>query len=356
MFRNFKEESDGQKLAFQLEGVSLSLANALRRTCLVEVPIVGIDRDSISFRIEDNNINTSSFHDEFLIHRISYARLKIDPSEIKDFSLKICDPRSNDLPLTNQTDDIVDITTNDIIVEKNQIRIHASDVFLGRDLLARLKPNQQLKADLSLNIRAVRSPGIVPKYHYMPCRVHFSYANPKHDTKKIMTPDDELNYHGCENKTPKAFVFEIHGFGSPQYPTSKIFLDAIDVLYKKIENVLAYFKDESDVKFDDISRISDERWENAINYKIKNEDHTLGHLLAEACRKKLCEMGHSTKNFVAYQKTHPLEPMLSLDIRIDPKFSQKFTADDVLNRGCHQILEDIITCKKSFELMLRKRV
>lgn len=61
-------EKDNLKIKFQLEGASLAFANALRRTCMTDVPTYAID--NVTF-LE----NTSVLYDEILAHRLGLVPL-----------------------------------------------------------------------------------------------------------------------------------------------------------------------------------------------------------------------------------------------------------------------------------------
>ena len=346
MFSNVHVSDDKQKLAFELKGVDLSVANAIRRTCLVEVPIPGIQRDSISLKTEDNNLNTSSFHDEFLSHRIAFARLRINPQDADQYKILICSSTDRFLPYTNETDDIMDFSTNDMMVLKNDVQVACQTVFLSNYLIARLKPGQQLKASMIINTRCVRDKDMEDyRYHYQPCRVKFCYKNYKHSAskKEIMTIDDEASYMGKESKTPKIFLFEVCGFGSPFYQAIQIVNLAFDVILSKIHRLLKGWNDH-----DIMSRETDQVLTNTVIYTIQNEDHTLGNLLASKIRQYTnLKIANSSHNFVSYQKKHPLECVLIIKIKLDDQLAQSH--DDILKKSCMELVNDIDNLHKAFE-------
>lgn len=347
MFKNFRISKDLQDLHFELHKVDLSIANALRRTCLVEVPIAGIDRDSISFRSEDNNINSSSFHDEFLSHRIAFSRLKIGTQEVDDYEMSICDKKDHDLPFTNSTDDIVDYTAFDMIVKKNGAVVKSSDVLLYDGIVARLKPNQQLKASMTINARAVRAQDTEPRYHYQPCRVKFCYKNERHADGKMMTPDDELKYIGHNNRTPEGYVFDICGFGSPNQATPDIVTDALTIIRQKVAQLIM------NIEASSIDKSADTVLENTMFYRVPFEDHTLGSMAAQKCREFLDVNGKSNKNFVAYQKVHPLEAMLLIKLKIDGE-KVNMSHDAVFASAMKLLLKELDALEKNWKIAIKK--
>merc|ERR1719334_1146742 len=57
-----------QQIRFSLQHVKLSVANAIRRVMIAEVPTLALDFADIEF-------NDSVFHDEFLAHRLGLIPL-----------------------------------------------------------------------------------------------------------------------------------------------------------------------------------------------------------------------------------------------------------------------------------------
>ena len=66
--------SSEDELEFDLIGVDASIANALRRIMLAEVPTVAIEHVYIE-------MNSSIIHDEVLAHRLGLVPIKVDPRE-----------------------------------------------------------------------------------------------------------------------------------------------------------------------------------------------------------------------------------------------------------------------------------
>jgi len=67
---------DAEEIIFDLVGVDVSMANALRRIMLAEVPTVAIEKVYISN-------NTSIIHDEVLAHRMGLIPIKVDPRKLE---------------------------------------------------------------------------------------------------------------------------------------------------------------------------------------------------------------------------------------------------------------------------------
>ena len=72
-------KSNDEEIVFDLTGVDASIANALRRILLSEVPTVAIETVYIE-------TNTSIIQDEVLSHRLGLVPIKVDPNCFEDYS------------------------------------------------------------------------------------------------------------------------------------------------------------------------------------------------------------------------------------------------------------------------------
>lgn len=66
---------DAEEMVFDMSGVDASIANALRRILLSEVPTVAVENVYIS-------VNSSIIQDEVLAHRIGLIPIKVDPRKL----------------------------------------------------------------------------------------------------------------------------------------------------------------------------------------------------------------------------------------------------------------------------------
>ena len=175
MFLNVEKSTHDTSLKFVLAKTSLPIANGLRRVLLSEIDTPAIDLKTISFSEDVNHVNTSSLHDEFLSHRISFAILDIPVEEVDNLKFHICDPSDTDKAFINSSDDIVNFTTNDftILDTKSGERIDPGRIFLSESLIHRLKPRQQLKTAFTAVVRKVKEPGQKSMYNHQLGRVKF---------------------------------------------------------------------------------------------------------------------------------------------------------------------------------------
>jgi len=72
-------ELDDEHIVFDLIGVDASIANAMRRILLAEVPTVAIETIYM-------HTNTSIIQDEVLSHRVGLVPIKVDPEKLQDYN------------------------------------------------------------------------------------------------------------------------------------------------------------------------------------------------------------------------------------------------------------------------------
>ena len=319
MFLNVEKSAHDTKLKFKLSKTSLPIANGLRRVLLSEIDTPAIDINTISFSEDVNHINTSSLHDEFLSHRISFAILDAPVERINDLKFYICDPNDTDKAFVNSTDDIINFTTNafTIIDAKSGEHVDPATIFLSENLIHRLKPRQQLKAAFQAVVRKVKEPGQKSMYNHQPGRVKFSYTG---------------------DNSPSTFDMEFCTWGQRHLNAIYAIRQALLVLEGKVNKVIG-LGTELQMRRDDV-------WENCIEFKIKDEDHTLGDILADEIMLNQEQYSDAAQCYVAYQKKHPLENELA--IRVKMGGSGK-SPQDCFEESCRTLHRKLREMSKSFE-------
>eukprot|EP00168_Porphyra_purpurea_P018515 TRINITY_DN6940_c0_g1_i1.p5 TRINITY_DN6940_c0_g1~~TRINITY_DN6940_c0_g1_i1.p5 ORF type:complete len:174 (-),score=59.82 TRINITY_DN6940_c0_g1_i1:969-1490(-) len=102
-------------MRFVLRHTDVSMANALRRTMIAEVPTMAVDLVTI-------HENTSVLHDEYIAHRVGLIPLSSGAADGYQYSRDcMCDDFcgacsvSYTLTVTNETDDDVSVTSLDLV-------------------------------------------------------------------------------------------------------------------------------------------------------------------------------------------------------------------------------------------------
>jgi DNA-directed RNA polymerase II subunit RPB3 len=124
---NYSEEGDLYK--FTLSGVNVSLANAIRRTILSDIPIVAIYTENNDKTQCDIKINTTRLHNEILKHRLSCI-----PIHMKELDV-LPGKYSLELDLQNETDNMILVTT-----EHFRIKNKSNDNYLTKDEMRKIFP------------------------------------------------------------------------------------------------------------------------------------------------------------------------------------------------------------------------
>lgn len=120
---------------FTLAGVDTSVANALRRTIISDIPVCGINADSKLAGDCVVNANTSRLHNEILKHRLTCIPVMVELADIDEF----CDKYELAIDVENDTDDTIFVTTEQFVVrEKN------SKQPLPREEIAKIFPPDEL--------------------------------------------------------------------------------------------------------------------------------------------------------------------------------------------------------------------
>jgi hypothetical protein len=104
----------GDVYKFTLSGINVSLANALRRTILTDIPVNGIVTDNIADNQCNVEINTSRLHNEILKQRLSCI-----PIHMKDLDI-LPGKYTLELDVKNDTENILFITTADFRIKNKE--------------------------------------------------------------------------------------------------------------------------------------------------------------------------------------------------------------------------------------------
>lgn len=131
------------EVSFILEDVDLSMANALRRVMISEIPTLAID-------LVQMESNTSVLVDEFIAHRLGLVPIKSQTAMSKKYAkecscdgLKSCELCSIEMRLSKTCtgDRTLEVTTSDLIMMSQQ-----EDLIPQKNiLLAKLRKNQEIK-------------------------------------------------------------------------------------------------------------------------------------------------------------------------------------------------------------------
>lgn len=137
MLSNISEEGDLYK--FTLSTINVSLANAIRRTILSDIPILAFYTETYADNECTIHVNTTRLHNEILKHRLSCIPI-YEPVDSRQKSLTLLQgTHILELDMQNDTDSMMIVTT-----EHFRIRNKTSGKYLTQDETRRIFPANKL--------------------------------------------------------------------------------------------------------------------------------------------------------------------------------------------------------------------
>lgn len=321
---NLLEEND--KLYFTLSDVNVSIANALRRIILSEIPCVVFKTLPFEENKVDISINTTRMNNELIKQRLSCIPIHISDTSIPIENYKIIIDKKN-------TSDVIEyITTEDIIIEdidknktldlqairsifpKNSTTNFYIDIARLRPPLAKDIEGEHLKLTATLSLGMAKENGAynvvstcsygntpdVQKIEEEISKKVIEYEKMEYSEEKIeflITDWRLLNSEMYNIHDSFDFVIETIG----QFSNSDIIIKAVDIMLNKLNK----FKEEIQT-IEDIIVSSDTTLNNGYDITLLNEDYTLGKAVEFMLYSKYY---NNTENklldFCGFRKPHP---------------------------------------------------
>ena len=287
-------------IKFTLSGVNVSIANALRRIILSEIPII-VFRVSPNEKNKCNVIsNTCGLNNEIVKHRLSCIPIHI--KDVHDFPLKNYLLEVN---VQNNTDTTIYVTTKDFVIKDL-----VSGKPLPQDRIREIFPANDITGDFIdfVRLKARPSEDIAPKSLHLTCEFDIgtakedaaynvvstcSYGNTidtalqeatlaqlkqkwKDEGKKESEVEFEAaNWKLLEGKRiflKDSFDFVIQSIGI--HTNGELLLMACEIMIQKLHNLDSIIeKDELEIKN------SDNTMQNSFDIVLENEDYTIGKVI-----------------------------------------------------------------------------
>jgi DNA-directed RNA polymerase subunit L len=320
--------TDGEdSLEFTLKGVDVSIANAIRRTLLSDIPTVvfrtfGEQKDSVF------TVNTSRLNNEILGQRLSCIPIHLMPDgqeDINDLLLEVDE--------VNETDTIRTITTKDFKIK----RISTGEYLTNEHCREIFKPYISPTGDeyyiQFVRLRQRISPEIPGEHIAFTCKFSIGYAFENSMFNVVgtcaygMSVDEDKaeellavlmqtwdssgttadtiehdadNWRLLEKKRivlANSFDFIIKTVGP--IPSGSLVAIACAVLIGKFKRIIADI--EGGIMVSSNSSMSNN---DSVEYTLENEDYTIGNVLNHLMFKKYYE-GNKTLSFCGFKKMHP---------------------------------------------------
>jgi DNA-directed RNA polymerase subunit L len=315
---------DDDELKFTLSGVNVSIANAIRRIILSEIPIV-VFRVSPNDKNKCNIIaNTCGLNNEIVKHRLSCIPIHI--KDVDEFPLK---NYMLELHVQNNTDTTIYVTTKDFVIKdlttgkplpENKIR----EIFPADDLTGdyidfvrlKSKPAEEIqgkiihltsefdigtaKEDSAYNVVSTCSYGNTIDDAVQEAKLAQLKQKWKDEGKKESEIEFEAtNWKLLEGKRifkKDSFDFVIQSIGI--YTNAELLIIACKVMIEKLQNLNSNIeKDEVEIK------IAESTIPNCYDIKLVNEDYTIGKVIEYFMLSSFYEKGILT--YCGFKMLHP---------------------------------------------------
>ena len=388
------QKYDDETLQFTISGdrdtgLEKSITNSIRRILLSEIPCVG-------FRYEEGKnpdlkmeVNHTSSHNEFLLHRVSLIPLFIDPFDYKkDYLFQLQIKHDSNEPFLFVTsdmfqiyplkEDLEDVNLNILDINNYEVSKPISDeekkkiirpyIYKGKEyynLITELKNTYSTDTQVQ-ELSLYGSPSISNGKEHSRWKavsdavytftkdadMFKSVANEKADLKNITNEAERENfiksldlseserYYFRDTKgEPYSYDFKIT---SCHYLKSKdLFLLANNIMKNKLTNLKNNLILLVQGKETPISVSNHKNSTSTFEILIPGEDDTLGNVIQSHTVNNFIDE-KSLVNICSYKRSHPLEEHIILTISINPKNKVSENNDEAKLNSIVKFLEDVI--------------
>ena len=312
-------------LEFTLSGIHMSLANAIRRTVLSDIPTIVFRTSPYKENKATFHKNTTRLNNEILKQRLSCIPIHIQDLETPLQDLEVIVQKKND------TDSIQYVTTKDFkikniiadkFLEQNEVKkIFPADFISGTYIdFARLRPkiSDEIKGE-ELSITAKMDIGTAAEDGTFNVVSACSYGNTPDEVmmdtewKKAlvklagesdMSKDEQdlakQNWYLLDGKRffkQNSFDFMVETIGV--YENKRIIFKAITIIIERLLNINKMISDG-----EIIIEQSDSTLSNGYDIKLEGYDYTIGKIL-EYVMYQSFYMDEEILTYIAFKKIHP---------------------------------------------------
>lgn len=314
------ENSKTKLLTFTLENANVSVANAMRRTILSDIPTVVFDTSKENIQITKN---TCRLHNEILKQRLGCIPIHIkDPEGIENLTIEI--------DVNNQTENLVYVTTNDFKIlnkttNKYLTQQQNNEIFPPNKitneyiLFTRLRPKitndipgEIIKLQVNLKTDIAKKDGM---YNVVSTCAYGNTEDKVEQHNQWQAIAEQLESQGVtESKIEyerknwytlqakrfyikDSFDFKLQTIGV--FTNNEIIHKAIDILLNKLDNIIKNCETESI----ELNREST-AMNNSVDIKLVGEDYTIGKVLEYILHEEEYKK-NKILNYVGFIKKHP---------------------------------------------------
>lgn len=347
---------DNNILKFTLSGINVSLANALRRTILSDIPIVAIYTQTY----EDNHciidVNTSRLHNEILKQRLSSI-----PVHIKELGV-LPNNYLLEVDVKNETESLIYLTTEDFKIKNKENGNYLTNEETRKIFpinpktnmyidFARLRPGigdqiqgEHIKLSAEFSVHTAKEDGmfnVVSKCAYGNTPDLIKANDIWQKKEDIMRSENATNEEITFEKrnfylldaqrsfVENSFDFVIQSIGI--YDNKEIVLKACGILETKFNEMIQNL--DSDLV--PILR-SETTMDNCFDVVLENEDYTIGKSLEYFLYEDYYQQGKLS--FCGFKKFHPHDDNSKIRLASDNEFDKQL-ASQYIRESCVKAIQ-----------------
>lgn len=348
---------DADELRFVLSGVNVSLANAIRRTILSDIPTVVFKTTPYELNKSKFIVNTTRQNNEILKQRLSCVPIHITDLEmpLQNYILEVNVENLTDTIQYVTTKDfkIKNVQTGDFLSEKDNLAIFPSNDTTGYFIdFARLRPKisdeipgEKLqftcefsigtaKEDAMFNVVSTCSYGFTVDDVAVENELSKKVKKWKEDKEDAEVEFEKKNWLLLEAKRivkPDSFDFTIQSVGV---------ISNIDLVNKACSILVDKLKKIADLMdHDDLSiEPAENTMKNSYDIILVNEDYTIGKVLEYMLYAKFFE-GVKILSYCGFKKMHPHDTQSIIRVAYKEKESAE---PEVIKQHLHQCIIDAV--------------
>ncbi len=336
MFSDYNYDKKADKHSFTITNIDLGIVNAIRRIIMSEIPVVGFyGEDKDEEPTIEIVINNSPLHNEFMIHRIGLIPLHISEEITENYE-------DNDyefeLNIENKSSDTINVTTGNITgkyKDKNLTKAELDKIFPtnkttnSKILITRLRGGEHIH----FKAKAIKRTGKLNASFSPVSLSNFYYVQNKTEAdKKDNILDKERCYFKNEYGDPSTLNFQIESVNGFSY--KYLFQKALDIINEKLQNLIIKLSAK------EIEIIKVQNCDNSYEFKIMNEDDTLGNLIQSLVHNRYIRSKEEKKcHYIGYICPHPLISELLIRFTLNDENTQNFY--DFFIDNCKDIIKII---------------
>jgi len=338
MFNNYIYDKIADRHSFTIENTDLGLINSIRRVILSEIPVVafyGEEHPTI-----DILFNNSPLHNEYMIHRIGLIPLHIKENIVEnyeddDYQFELNKENNNpDIKMLNITTADFTGTYKDKPLTQNELNeiFPPNQITKNHILITRLRLNEKIH----LKAKAIkRTAKINASFSPVSLSNFFFVIDDLEANKMDNILDKERSYFKDDYGEPSKLNFQIETITGLSY--KYLFKKATEILIDKLENLIIKL-DNREIEIEEVHNIN-----NSFNFKIDDEDDTLGNLIQSILHttyiRQHSKLNQLSCDYVGYICPHPL--IKQLIVRFTLSSTDKEDFYNFFSQNCRNIIKII---------------